>query len=249
MKSIAPIILSEDERIPVADLSVASDSSWRDVSEQIVKDLMRDFLQDGLYRVHILAKPQVWRTPDGAKKYASDGKEKLFNGKNFITCMERLLKIFGDPEKQAAETWTENLVHDLENGVYCQVVATHDDDETLMIAHNVLAHDEDANRFKRTDVKDQCDLVNRVRQTVAGGSWTETGKILEGKLGLHRRVFVWRIVKTASALSPGTVQKIRDAGVPASWIHDNDFFVGTGASAKKWMTKVALSLSTGRRMR
>ena len=107
-ESIAPIILSEDTVFPVNDLAVGADSGWRPTNTKMVEILKHKFLYDGEWGIGIMGKPQVWRTPSNGHKYAVDGREKLFNGKSVITCLQDVKAIWDNEEERAKHL---SLIH------------------------------------------------------------------------------------------------------------------------------------------
>ena len=231
VKAKTPVVKEEDLFLPLDDLSVAEDSGWRATDPKRVQELLDLFLS-GQYGLGILKPPSVL-VFDGAPKLASDGRRRLNDGKHTIRALQEAATILADEEKSMQHEWSEALLRVLREGVKVSVLEYPEDDDDLIFAHNVLTHDADSNKYKQTTLADMVDVASRARQKVPGGDWTKTQHALEEVYGRGKRTFCWRMVIAAQTLPPPVLNRLVAAAVPNSYIQENPYFVGHGATATK----------------
>ena len=134
-----------------------------------------------------------------------------------------------DEEDSFAEApWTESLIMALNDGVDVSVIEFDDYDEDVVIAWAAGLHDIDSNKYKASSLKDLCEVVQRYRKKVPGAAWAQTQLVLENLYGKSRRMFVYRMVSAARALTADVLEALAASKIMPSYIHENKYFVGAG---------------------
>ena len=123
--------------------------------------------------------------------------------------------------------WSPLLIEAITEGVPCDMVQFDDpDDDDAPIAYCVAAHDEAANKYKPSSVRDAVGVANRYKNRVAGGTWPAVQALLTQLYGSGRRKFVYNMVLAAETLPDAILKRADDAGIPNSYIYDNKYFSG-----------------------
>ena len=192
----------------VDDASIAADSGWRAVDKRRVAELVETFLA-GEYGNNILRKPSVFHDAGGKPRAAGDGRAKLCDGKHTFAALRELKELFAEDEaadeQQQSRTWSTLLVDALKNGVAVSLVEYKDDRKHL--AHQVLAHDADSNKYKPTTIKSLIETVEQYKLEQPGGDLKAMQAAMNADYGSSKRTFVHRMCQCAAHL-PGTVVEL-----------------------------------------
>ena len=120
-KSQAPKLL-RCEVIPLADISVADDSGWREIDDERCTEL-QDVILDGSWGATALKGPSLIADDSGKLQFCTiDGKAILFDGKHLVTVLQFLKqdKYLKLPKEQL--TWLcEPLEEIFNNGLKMEV--------------------------------------------------------------------------------------------------------------------------------
>jgi len=191
----------------------------------------------GEYGQNLLKKPSLLQVA-GMRLTCKDGGLRLADGKQTLVALQELKAAYDAlaAEKCDELGYTAALIEALTVGVDVAVVEFADWDEDVSFAWTVAAHDAESNKYKATSLQDLVAVAIRYNKRVPGGSWPATQTLLESVYGRARRMFVYRMVRAAQALSPSVLQHLAASALPPSWIHDNKYFLGAGADANKKMS-------------
>ena len=247
---IAPKTLEERQRFKIADVSITGDSGWRDVDTRRVNELKTDFLA-GLFGVNILKRPMIL-CKHGKVCAAADGNAMILDGKHTFKALDDLRVLYeacsamaedkeesSDPamvgDTKADEImWSPLLIEAITIGVACDMVQFDDpDDVDAPIAYCVAAHDEAANKFKPSSVRDAVGVAHRYKNRVAGGNWPAVQALLTQIYGSGRRKFVYNMILAAETLPESILKRAEDTGIPNSYIYDNKYFSGQNQDKAK----------------
>ena len=228
-QAAAPKIVQASFIIKLEEISVASDSGWREFDQRRVAELVATFEQ-GEYKQNIMSKPAVLSF-SGRPVLASDGLRKLADGKHTIMALKECLQKY-DPLSE--DQFTDALVKDLDEGVDVSVIEFEEDSDDLLFAWAAAAHDVDSNKYKPSAVKDIVGVATRFKTRVLGGGWVATQKELEKVYGVKRRNWVYRMVASAKEISGPVLEELAKSRVPNSYVmNENRYFTGAGANAPK----------------
>ena len=231
--SLAPLVVSKDFRIPVQDVSTEGDSGWRSLDTDRVAELKTTFLS-GDWGNNIMTKPAVLNE-HGNPKLAQNGLRMLCDGKHTFAalklCKEIYEKAGEDADADESIVWSAGLIDVFTNGVSVNVYEFND--ASKMRAWCVIAHDADSNKYKPTSILDLWKLAHEYRQTVPGGEWKRTQEVLNGIYGQKKTMFVYRMMQVAMTLPEEICKKAGELGIPNSYVHENNYFLGHGAEAGK----------------
>jgi hypothetical protein len=81
------------------------------------------------------------------------------------------------------------------------------------------------------------DVAMLYQNQVPGGGWKACQDLLDQIYGKQRRMFVYRMVSAAKALSATVLASLSESSVPGSYINENRFFMGAGGDQYKRMTE------------
>ena len=98
------------------------------------------------------------------------------------------------------------------------------EDVDLRVAYCVQAHDQDANRFKSSSIRDLVWVAMRYKARTPGGGWGQVQKKLNGIYGQGRTMWVYRMIVAAETLPDPILRALEDVGIPNSYVHENNFF-------------------------
>jgi len=101
--------------------------------------------------------------------------------------------------------------------------STHDE-SYWWFAYSVGLHDEESNKFKKTDVGDMVALANKFRDRTGSNSWADTAAALNAYYGKGKRIFVYRAVLCAQTLHASWLVEFRKNHIPNKWVYENPFF-------------------------
>ena len=231
---VAPRTLQENTTISLDDISVGPDSGWRDIDPTRVTELQTIF-EGGEYGETLLRKPSIL-AQSGQPLRCKDGLLKLGDGKHTIQAL-LALRASSQPSKLAE--YTEALVTALTIGVQVSIIEFENWDDDVTLAWAVSVHDENSNRFKPTSMQNLVAVAMRFKQRVPGGTWQKTQSHLEELYGKSRRMFVYRMVTAAKSLDPKILVELSSRNnVPNAYVHENKYFMGTGADGPKKLSVV-----------
>ncbi len=231
MKAMPKTVVAS-AKVLINDISISEDSGWRPIDRNRVEELKLMF-EEGQYGMNLLRKPSCLQEVGHMLTSSHDGLLKLADGKHTVAALSELKCKYDSlgEEEQAALEYTENLVRALTEGIDISFIEFPDWDDDVTFAWAVGCHDLEANKYKPTTLQDQVSVVNRYRKRVGGGGWAATQSLLEGLYGKARRMYVFRIVKVAQTVPPAVLLRMADTRIPPGWIHENKYFIGTGADA------------------
>lgn len=198
---------------------------------------MTEAFVNGEYGQNLLKKPSLLSVA-GSRLQCADGHFKLADGKQTFTALRELKAKFDalGAEERDSLGWSSALLHAITEGVDVAVIEFPEWDEDVTFAWAVAAHDTESNKYKATTLQDLVGVANRYRKRVAGGSWQGTQALLETVYG-NRRMFIYRMVRAAQALSPATLALLAESGLPPTWVHENKYFLGSGPDAGKKLSE------------
>ena len=234
----APVVVREGFTVKIEDISLAEDSGWRPVDAERVEELVQTFL-GGQYGLGLLKAPSIIQQ-DGKPKMASDGRQRLSDGKNTMTALTRVKSIYSSEEQRAQHEWTQSLVTALTEGVRVTVLEYPEDDMDLVLAYNVLVHDVETNKYKATNLRDMADVAERFRKRTPGGDWSKTLDALVKVYGKGKKTFCWRMVLVCQTIAPAVLEKAVSAKIPNTYVVHNPYFTGHGAAQEKRLTSAGM---------
>jgi hypothetical protein len=223
-----PKVISESERVPLMDISLADDSGWRALNMSKMQEKVHSFLKEGDFNRGVLGKVNLLKY-DGQWVRASDGLIKIGDGRKTVAALKEIKVIWDDEAQRDAESWTAPLTDVMENGLDVSVLEFPQADHKLVLAHFAVAHEDATNTYQKTSVKDMAELANEFRKSLLGGRWEDVMKALIATTG--KRMFAHRCVLVAQTVPSNVLIKIDEYQISSSWIYDNKYFVGQGAEA------------------
>ena len=226
---VAPRTIQDNVTVSLDEISVGSESGWRASDPARVTELQTIF-EGGEYGMNLLRKPSILAQA-GQPLRCSDGLLKLADGKHSI---QALLMLRASSQPSKLEEYSEALVNALTVGVQVSIIEFEDWDDDVTLAWAASAHDENSNRYKATSMQNLVAVALRFKQRVPDGTWQKTQAHLEQLYGPGRRMFVYRMVTAAKCLDPKVLTELASrSNVPNAYVHENKYFVGTGADAPK----------------
>ena len=162
-----PKVISESERVPLGDISIADGSGWRALNVVGVKEKVHSFLKEGDFNRGVFGKVKLLKN-DGQWVRVADGRIKIGDGRKTVAALRDIKVIWDDAALRDAESWTEPLIDVMENGLDVSVLEFPYNDHKQMLAYFVVAHDETTNTLQKTSVKDMADLANEFQKCQVG---------------------------------------------------------------------------------
>ena len=223
--------------MPLEDISTDTDSGWRRMDTRRMDQLKASF-EHGEYGQNLFRKPSILHV-HGQNVRCKDGKLKLADGKHTIEVLKQLKDIFdaqvatGTSEME----FTKALVAVFTEGVKVIVLEFEDWDDDITCAWAAGVHDVDSNKYRATSLQEMVGVAMRYQKKVPGGGWKACQDLLDQIYGKQRRMFVYRMISAAKALSPTVLASLAETSIPGSYIHENRFFMGVGGDQYKRMTE------------
>ena len=226
-------------------ISTGPESGWREVDESRVQEILQ-IIKDGQFNKTIMKAPAL-RGFQGRPVLDRDGRMLLSDGKHTVIACLRASEEYEKTKEDLASgaikeedqkvSWSDDAVKMFEDGLDFELADYPENDHDLVVAYNVLIHDESANTWKKTNIGDLCRAAKLIQQKVAGGSWDQTKQRLLNIYGSGRRSFVHRMCIAAQC----TPKEVQDKcatlkHIPTSYLTENRFFVGRGANAGKQLS-------------
>ena len=246
MKVIAPKVVQDNVRVKIEDVSFGKASGWRDVDPKRTAELKKDF-SNGLFGVNILKRPMILGKHEKIAT-APDGNASILDGKHTFTALAELSVLYkaamaaaddgpataGNEDVADDTTWSPLLIAAITEGVPCDVVQFEDvDDADAPIAYCVAAHDDAANKYKPSSVRDAVGVANRYKARVAGGTWAAVQTLLQQIYGSGRRKMCYNMVLAAETLPEEILKRMDEVGLPNSYVYDNKYFSGQNQDKAK----------------
>ena len=162
-----PKVISESERVPLKDISIADGSGWRAIHTTSVHEKVRSFLKDGNFNCGVMSKVKLLQQ-DGAWARVADGLIKIGDGRKTVAALQEIKVIWDDDATRDAETWTDALITVMEEGLDVTVLEFPYNDQKQILAYYVVAHEESTNTLQKTSVKNMADLANEFKKSQVG---------------------------------------------------------------------------------
>jgi len=242
---VAPNVLAESQRVKLSDVCVGEESGWRMLDRARVAEL-KDQFRKGLYGINLLTRPKLLKAHGNFIISPKDGKNLLLDGKHTFVALNELASQYiaeadadeaTDDGKTDSDVWSALLVEALTLGVLVDFVEFSDpEDADLRVAYCVQAHDEEANKYKKTSLRDLVGVALRYKAREPGGTWAATQTKLLSIYGAGRRTWIYRMIVAADTLPPSVLCALEEAQIPNSYIHENKFFSGQGSDRPKRLT-------------
>ena len=242
---------TRSELIPLREISLASDSGWRELDESHVTSLMA-VVTNKDWGATTLAGPSL--IAEGGKIITSreDGKCVIFNGKHMITALKR----FGDTieglteaQLESIEWWDDVVARIFQHGLSFTVFEFQDGVYSHLRHRSVqaLAHEEDQNKLLHTTMLQKARLVRSYFEE-EGKDWSKAEKSILEALGQHKRRTISRWLILARDCSEAALNHMTEIGLkelPMKYVVENKYLVGKVADARYRLTddwaKVALT--------
>ena len=162
-----PKVISESERVPLKDISIADGSGWRGLNTLGVTEKVRSFLKEGNFNRGVFGKVQLLQH-DGQWARVADGLIKIGDGRKTVAALQEIKVIWDDDATRDAETWTDALITVMEEGLDVTVLEFPYNDQKQILAYYVVAHEESTNTLQKTSVKNMADLANEFKKSQVG---------------------------------------------------------------------------------
>ncbi|CAJ1344113.1 unnamed protein product [Effrenium voratum] len=178
---IAPEI-TETKRFALEELSVESDSGWRDTDAAHIEELEALFLR-GEYGFNVQGIPQVLKKGVSAV----DGGMLLADGKAVIHVLKKLKPKVGNE----TPAWlTPRMQEVFEKGARCDVVRFQDETRETRVQWYAMSHLSESNKFRETTLKTIRDLCIAAYSRTK--SWESVESDFLGKYGSQKKSTVKR---------------------------------------------------------
>ena len=224
--------------VKLEDISLASDSGWRDVAPDMVNRL-KEKLMAGEWGQTTLGNPSIV-CELGQPMTASDGKLCINNGKHIITALVELNSLL---EKAGLLAEHEEGAMDVPIGfawfvpplreVFTQGVRMDyvqypvGTGRSTHAAVQCLAHEAEMNQFQESTAIDKAKTARRIYSEV--GTWDKTRATLLEILGSTKRNTVTRWITIARDVDEDVLSYIKQhKTLPQKYFYENKYLVGTG---------------------
>ena len=228
--------------VPLQEVSLATDSGWRDVDEGHVATL-KTMITRGDWGSTALAGPSL--IAEGSRIILSkeDAKFVIFNGLQIVSALLRLKTEIDGKSTAECETlpwWDDTIARIFQHGLLF-VVFEFQEGAYSHLRHRAvqaLAHEEDSNKMMHTTMLQKSKLVRSYYEQ-EGNDWAKAEKSILDALGAHKRRTVSRWLILARDCSEIVLSHMTAAGLkelPLKYFAENKYLVGRAGDARYRLT-------------